>query len=242
MSEAFLIDRSGPVARIEISRAEVRNALTPGELHLLADLLGRLDADPQVRAVVLTGAGEKAFCAGLNLRAEAEIAAEMQGTGPTGLGAVLRRARAMDTPLIGRINGACVAGGVGLAAACDVVIAAEDVVFALPELNVGLYPFVVLAGLQGRVPAGALAGLAANTRRIGAAEALAIGLVSEAVARDQLDAAVKRMTDRILALPAGQADALRYAFGFAEKADFEGRLAESEQRTRAFRAAKIVDS
>ena len=242
MTAALNITMSAQVAWIEIARPEVRNALTPGELHELAATLGRLDADPGIRAVVLTGQGHKAFSAGLNLRAEAEIATEMQCAGPTGLGAVLRRARAMRTPLVGRINGACVAGGVGLAAACDVVIAQEDAVFGLPELNVGLYPFVVLAALRDRVPAGVLAGLAATTRRIGAEEARSLGLVADVVPMDRLDDAVRRMTDRIRSLPSGQADALRFAFDPGVASDFHARMAEAEARTRAFRAQKIANS
>ncbi|MGB2201369.1 MAG: enoyl-CoA hydratase/isomerase family protein, partial [Pseudooceanicola atlanticus] len=89
MSDPFLLDQTGPVARITIARPDLRNALTPAELHGLADILDRLDRDRNIRVVVLTGQGEKAFSAGLNLKAEAEIAAEMSGSGPTGLGAIL---------------------------------------------------------------------------------------------------------------------------------------------------------
>ena len=239
MSEPFLLDQTGPVARITIARPERRNALTPAELHELADILDRLERDEDVRVVVLTGQGERAFCAGLNLKAEAEIAAEMSGSSPTGLGAVLRRAQSMSKPLIGRINGACVAGGVGLLSACDLALASADAVFALPEVEVGLYPFVVIEGLRGRVPDGVLAGLAGTARKVTAAEAVTSGLIAEAVPRDELDAATEQVVQRTLQIPDGQASALRTAYASHMK-DFTARIDAAETRTRAYRQAKLA--
>ncbi|WP_273282188.1 enoyl-CoA hydratase/isomerase family protein [Pseudooceanicola atlanticus] len=239
MSDPFFLDQTGPVARITIARPERRNALTPAELHGLADILDRLDRDEDVRVVVLTGQGERAFCAGLNLKAEEEIAAEMSGSGPTGLGAVLRRAQSMSKPLIGRINGACVAGGVGLLSACDLALAGADAVFALPEVEVGLYPFVVIEGLRGRVSDGVLAGLAGTARKVTAAEAVTLGLIAQAVPRDELDAATEQVAQRTLQIPDGQASALRTAYAPHMK-DFTARIDAAETRTRAYRQAKLA--
>lgn len=188
----------GPVVRIDIARPELRNALSPDDLHDLADRIARYDADPGIRVIVLSGQGTLAFSAGLDLKNRTAIAAEMAGQGPTGLGSVLRTARAAGTPVIGRINGACVAGGMGLLAACHAAVAADHAIFALPEIRHGLYPHVVLVSWAGRLAKGALDGMAKTGDPISAMEAKRIGLVETVVPPDQLDTEIDRIVQEYL--------------------------------------------
>ncbi|XDB00360.1 enoyl-CoA hydratase-related protein (plasmid) [Sulfitobacter sp. LCG007] len=231
MTAAFRIETEGVVARVTLSRPEVRNALRPGELHALAEALSRLGADSAVQLIVLTGEGTSAFCAGLDLKDRAAMLAELEGEGPTGLGAVLRAARSLRPPILGRVNGACVAGGLGLLSACFHSVAAGTAVFALPEVRVGLFPHVVLAGWRDRVSPGALDRMAASGDPANAEEARGLGLIDEVVAPEALDAAVRQAARRMLERP-----------GVPPRPDdFERRLREAEERTRAHHRSRIED-
>jgi len=241
MSSAIHCFREGNIAKVVLARPDLGNALTAVEMHALAGLLGDLDSDRSIRAIVLTGQGRRAFCAGLNLKDEQGIAAEMARDGPTGLGAVLRQSARMATPLLGRINGACVAGGVGLAAACHVTVADETAVFGLPEITVGFYPFVVMAALWGRIPPGVLTGLATSARYIAAAEACSVGLTAVCVPTEQMDHMTDQIAHNVMSLKDG-IHTLRFLQSAEASDSFEARLAQAEQRTKAFWRAKLVNS
>ena len=100
--------------------------------------------------MVLTGAGDEAFCAGADLGADAF--AFDYATPTIAYADLLRTARTIDVPLVARVNGACMAGGMGLLAMCDLAIAAPRAIFGLPEAKVGVFPMQVLAVLQAQVP------------------------------------------------------------------------------------------
>jgi len=143
---------------------------------------------------VLTGAGEKAFCAGADLQAAQAFTTDYSD--PTGhFARLLRRARASHVPLVARVNGACMAGGMGLLAMCDLAVAAPHAVFALPEVKVGVFPAQVLTVLQHLVPRRKLAELCITGESISSAEALAIGLVNYVDA--DLDGRLQWLLDRI---------------------------------------------
>lgn len=187
MSEAFEIGRALGVARVTINRPAVSNALRPDDFRALADILVALDGDASVSVIVLTGAG-RSFCAGLDLKDTGGPAADIDGAaGPTGLGVVLRRGLQMSKPLIGRVNGACVGGGMGLLALCDIAVSNTGARFGFPEIRSGLYPFVATAIWEGRVPAAELNYLALRGDLIDAERAQRIGFVQDVLPADELD-------------------------------------------------------
>ena len=198
----LLLHRSDGLATIVLNHPERANALDPVEFHGLADLFLTLAADARLQAVVLTGQGDRSFCSGLNLRNPEAIRHDLSSPGPTGLGAVLRAAARVGVPIIGRINGACVAGGMGLLGACDYAIASAMARFGLPEINHGLYPYVALAGLHGRGAAGVARRLADTGTMIDAGAALDASLVDQVCASADLDSAV---TDWLQTLRSGLA-------------------------------------
>ena len=219
------------IATITIDRPHRRNALAPAHLAALRTMLQQADADPGVRAIVLTGAGNAAFCAGADLSGEAGFFARPQPDQPTGLGDLIRAMRSLRTPLVGRINGACRAGGMGLLAMCDLAIACDEATFALSEIDVGLFPFVVLAAFGPR--ADRLRGLALTGAVIGAAEAARIGLIGSSVPRAALDAAIDRLARCLAAKPAGAMRAGRAALRPQSDAGFLAALAAAEARSLA---------
>ncbi|MFO7961003.1 MAG: enoyl-CoA hydratase-related protein [Nitriliruptoraceae bacterium] len=186
------VDHVGAVTTVMIDREEARNALDAETLEALVGALRTADADPDVRVIVLTGAGERVFCAGADLRSGmTSDPSAVDGHEQRGL---LRRlfstTEALSTPLIGRINGHALAGGLGVALSCDLLVAVEDATFGTPEVRVGLWPHVISALLvQHLGPKHALEWMMTG-RRYPAAEAERLGLVNQVVPRDGLDAAV----------------------------------------------------
>lgn len=197
---AVEVDRQGAVATVTIARPEARNALDAATLEGLIDAFTRLDDDPEVRVLVLTGAGEKAFCAGADLRSGlTSDPSVVEGHEQRGL---LRRlfaaTEALRTPLIGRVNGHALAGGLGVALACDLLVAVEDATFGTPEVRVGLWPHVISALLvQHLGPKRALEWMMTG-RRYPAAEAERLGLVNRVVPREQLDEAVTELAEELI--------------------------------------------
>jgi enoyl-CoA hydratase/carnithine racemase len=143
----------------------------------MARAIDDAQADREVRAIVITGAGEKAFCAGADLQSAQAFTTDYSD--PTGhFARLLRRARASHVPLVARVNGACVAGGMGLLAMCDLAVAARHASFGLPEVKVGVFPAQVLTVLQHLLARRQLAELCLTGESISSAQALEIGLVN----------------------------------------------------------------
>ena len=179
---------------LTIDRPERRNALNADVIGALQEALHRARSDDTIRAVVLTGAGDEAFCAGADLGADAF--AFDYATPTIAYADLLRTARTLNVPLVARVNGACMAGGMGLLAMCDLAIAAPHAIFGLPEAKVGVFPMQVLAVLQAQVPQRFLAQLCLTGDPIDAARAREIGLVNEVA--DDLDGALERLLSRLL--------------------------------------------
>ena len=178
---------------LTIDRPERRNALNAEVIGAVQQALNGVKADETIRAVVLTGAGDEAFCAGADLGADAF--AFDYATPTSAYADLLRTARTLDVPLVARVNGACMAGGMGLLAMCDLAIAAPHAVFGLPEAKVGVFPMQVLAVLQAQVPQRFLAQLCLTGDPIDAARARDIGLVNEVT--PELDGALERLLSRL---------------------------------------------
>ena len=198
MSEPhLLVQRDQNVLTLTINRPDQRNAISPEVMsgvikHLLAS---RVDA--KLRAIVITAAGEKAFCAGADLGSGKSFQfdyAEPRLPMPE----MFRAARATNIPIIGRVNGTVMAGGMGLLAICDLAIAAEHAQFGLPEVKVGVYPMQVLAVLQHLIPRRRLLQLCMTGEPITAVEALDIGLLTRVVPSAQLNSAIETLLSQIL--------------------------------------------
>lgn len=182
------------VARITIDREERRNALSWAVIGELRTAFAAAKDDPEVGAVVLTGAGERAFCAGADLdgmAAGAGFTDLHEGRGQ--LADLFRDLFALGKPTIARVRGFALAGGFGLALACDLVVAADDAVFGTPEIELGLWPHMITVPLiRSMAPKRALE-LMLTGRRVDAAEAERIGFVTRVVPVDELDAAVDEL-------------------------------------------------
>lgn len=166
----------------------------------LVDGIGRAAADDDVRVVVITGAGDKAFSAGGDLSGRF-VDAPLADHGDRGkLAELLRALRRCGKPVIARVNGHAIAGGFGLAAGCDIVIAVETATFGTPELQIGLWPMMISGVLQRLIPQRIALDLMLTGRRITAVEAQRMGIVSRVVPADQLDAAVDETVEQLLAV------------------------------------------
>ena len=195
MSELVHASRQDGRLILTIDRPERRNALNAEVIGALQDALDCARSDETIRAVVLSGAGDEAFCAGADLGGDAFA---FDYAMPTSAYAdLLRTARTLNVPLVARVNGACMAGGMGLLAMCDLAITARHATFGLPEAKVGVFPMQVLAVLQAQLPQRCLAQLCLTGEPVDAARAREIGLVNEVA--DDLDAALERLLSRLLA-------------------------------------------
>jgi len=194
------LDREGAVSTVMIDRPEARNALDGATLAALVAALTEADADDEVRVIVLTGAGDKAFCAGADLRSDVTAdGGALDGHEQRGLlRSLFATTERLSKPLVGRVNGHALAGGLGVALACDLLVATDDATFGTPEVRVGLWPHIVSALLVEHLgPKRALEWMMTG-RRYPAAEAHRLGLVNEVVPRAELDAAVGSLTAELI--------------------------------------------
>ena len=180
---------------LTLCREARRNTITAELVTALAQALERADADRAVRAVVLTGAGDRAFCAGADLQSGQSFKFDYAEPNQA-FANLLRLVRRINVPLVARVNGDCLAGGMGLMAMCDLAVTAPHARFGLPEVKVGLFPAQVLSVLHGLIGQRALAELCITGEPINAARALQFGLVN-AVSED-LDAGVQALLNRIV--------------------------------------------
>lgn len=188
------LTHDGPVAKVTLSRPEIHNAFDPQMIAELHGCFEQLAADDSVRVVVLTGAGQS-FCAGADL---SWMRATLDYTRPDNIADAARMAAMYETintlpkPVIGRINGAAVGGGVGLVACCDIAIAVEGAKFGFSEVKLGIVPGVIARYVVPKIGASHARALFVSGRRFDAAHAQRIGLIHELVTADQIDAAVHK--------------------------------------------------
>jgi enoyl-CoA hydratase/carnithine racemase len=230
-SQDLLSERHGPVLWLTINREERRNAMSPAVLAGIGAALDAAQLDRTLRAIVITGAGEKAFCAGADLQSGKAFA--MDPSEPyVQFASVLRQARAAIVPLIARVNGACMAGGMGLMSMCDMAVAAPHAVFGLPEVKVGLFPAQVLATMQHLIPRRKLNEMCLTGEPLSAQEALALGLVNHVDA--DLDGKLQWLLERLLGKsPAAQRRGL-YTMKRIETMAFEESVAFMESQIALF--------
>ena len=200
MYQTIVTEAKGRAGMITLSREERRNAISPTMLVELLDALRVFDDEPNMAVIVLTGAGSKAFCAGADFGEAMSPAASLldRHEEQRKFAELFRVVKGLRKPLLGRINGHALGGGLGLACSCDVVIAAEDCQFGTPEINVGLFPYVIMAILLRSTSAPKkLMEMMLTGERLDAREAQQLGLVSHVVPREQLDAKVDEIVKKI---------------------------------------------
>ena len=195
----LMVDRQGPVLRLTLNRPARRNALSPALIDQLHRAFVDASADHALRAIVLTGAGDAAFCAGADLDPQAGTFGFNPAEPTTAYANLLRVARAVRVPMIARINGACMAGGMGLLAVCDLAVAASSARFALPEVRVGLFPMQVAALLQTLLPPRIFAEMCLTGEALSAEQALACGLLNRVATPTELDAQTDALVARVVA-------------------------------------------
>lgn len=199
-TEPFRVEIINAVARVTIDREPRRNAMTLAMWGALAEIIEGAGRDRAVSAIVLTGAGETAFSAGADIsefqtvRASRESVATYDAANERAFAAL----REAPKPVIARINGFCLGGGLGLALACDVRIATPVSTFAIPAARLGIgYPVPWVADLLNAVRPSTARDMLFTARRLDAAEALEKGLVDRVVPVDALDEAIGDMTTMI---------------------------------------------
>lgn len=196
---------TGPVARLILDRPEKKNALdalTLAELHAALEGAGR---DAAVRVIAIEGKGRD-FCAGADLEALGamiDASPKEHRRDAESLARVFRRLRSIDKPIVAIVRGRALAGGCGLATACDIVVAAESASFGYPEVRVGFVPAMVMTMLRRLVGERRAADLVLTGRVLDAKEALAIGLISRVVPDASLDADAERLLVELAAMPPG---------------------------------------
>ena len=207
---SVLLERDGAVLRMTLNRPDVRNAFDEDLIQALTAAATSAAEDRSVRVVVLAGNG-KTFCSGADIGWMAKAIAYSRQENLSDAEDMARMIERLDTlpvPVIGRIQGSALGGGVGLAAICDIAIAADDAVFALSEVKLGILPAVVAPYVLRKIGISAARELFLTGARFDAARARQIGLVHEVVPADALDAAVaRRVTEVLAASPAGVARA-----------------------------------
>ena len=191
----LLTEMRGPVLWLTIDREDKRNAVTPGVLAALGDALAAANRNRDVRAVVITGAGTRAFCAGADLQSGTSFKFDYSEP-HVSFANLFRQAKQSTVPLIARVNGACMAGGMGIMAMCDMVVSAPHAVFGLPEVKVGIFPAQVLSVIGNLLPRRVLAEMCLTGEPISAAQALEYHLVNHV--SEDLDAGVQALLGRML--------------------------------------------
>jgi len=178
------------VARLTINREAQRNAISLEAIELFSKCLDEAEKDENVRVILVTGSGDKAFCSG------ADLGGAVDGKIQQGFkryAKLITRLSNYPKPVVARINGACMAGGMGLMLACDIVIAKNDAKFGTPEVNVGLWPMMIGALIYRNVLRKKAMEMILLGERLTADQALNMGLITRVVQPDELDEEVNKI-------------------------------------------------
>jgi enoyl-CoA hydratase/carnithine racemase len=213
---------------IWIDREERRNAINKAVIQGIEAAISEASHDPKLRAVVLTGVGRKAFCAGADLTGGTETFTLGLNEPMTDFGRLARLVRDLGVPIIGRINGDCVAGGMGLMALCDLIVVADHARFGLPEAKVGVFPMQVLVFLRAMIGARHINELCLTGELIGAARAREIGIANYVVSFEELDSRVHSLLERLGEMSPVALRRGKYAIAAMENMAFGEALAFAE--------------
>jgi methylglutaconyl-CoA hydratase len=216
-----LTEKRGPVQWITINREERRNAMNDTVNEMIMAGLTEATADPEVKAVVLTGAGDKAFCAGADLSAgSGSFKYDYSKVGISFI-RLMKQARDLTLPLIARVNGHTMAGGMGMLGMCDMAIGVDTARFGMPEVKVGVFPMQIMAVLQRLIPSRKLYEMALTGEPITAAEALELGLLNYVVPPAELDTKLNWLLSRLLDKSPTAIRRGKYAMRITEQLNFD---------------------
>jgi enoyl-CoA hydratase/carnithine racemase len=218
----------GRVFRITINRPERRNAINQQVIAGIEAGIRRALDEHGVRVIVLTGAGGKAFCAGGDLQQGTSVFQDDADEPTTDFGRLARFCHGLRLPMVARVNGACVAGGTGLMALCDLAVAADHARFGLPEAQVGVFPYQVQVFFRRMILPRHMAELCLTGELIGAERAREIGLVNWVVPAAELDARVEAVCDRLAMASPAAIRRGKYALAAMEAMSFHEALAFAE--------------
>ncbi|MBL0373296.1 enoyl-CoA hydratase/isomerase family protein [Rhizobium sp. KVB221] len=228
MTGILLSERHGSVLWLTLNRQAVHNALNLSLTEALVDAFAAASADDDLRAVVLTGAGERTFCAGADLKdIDGGMFASSAGANP--IANVIRAIGSCSKPVICRVNGSAFGGGLGLVSACDLAYAADHANFGTPEVRVGVFPLMIATTLMRQVPQRRLREMAYLGEPLNAAEAERYGLINRAVPAGELDGVIDTVIAKLMR---GSPSAMRMgkaAFGEMQDMPQDERLAYAER-------------
>ncbi|MFW5967021.1 MAG: enoyl-CoA hydratase/isomerase family protein, partial [Persicimonas sp.] len=198
MSDDVLTEIEDDIARVTINRPDRRNALSGAVVEGLTETFEELSSNDEVTAIVVTGAGDKAFCAG------GDLMDQQAGGGMLamhrdrrGFADMLLAMNQCEKPLIARVNGHALGGGFGLMLNCDIAVGAKGATFGTPEIKVGLFPMMITAVIQRNLGRKKAMELMLTGSRIDADEAEEIGAINYAVEPDELDDKVDELAERV---------------------------------------------
>ena len=229
MSGVVLQELRGAALWITINRPDKRNAINAEVIAGIRAGLRSAHEDAAVRAIVLTASGEKAFCAGGDLQPGTGFAFDHSKPN-IDYADLLREAHAATLPIVARVNGACMAGGMGLLCLADMAVAADHALFGLPEVKVGVFPMQVLSLLQSIAPARKVREWALSGEPFGVAEALAAGLLNHVVPAAELDAKVDWLLARVVDKSPTAIRRGKYAMRAIEAMNFDQAIAYTESQ------------
>ncbi len=198
--ESVGVEQRGPILHVTLNRPDVRNAFNPPMIAELTAVFSQVEAGGDVRAVVLSGAGES-FCAGADLSWMRDMAAytrEENVADAVRLAEMLEAVEGCDVPVVARVHGAALGGGAGLVAACDVVVAVSDTIFGFTEARLGIAPAVIAPFVLRKIGPGHARALFVTGERFNAGRAERIGLVHRLADRAGLDVAIDVALESIL--------------------------------------------
>lgn len=224
-----LLERRAQAFWITINRPEKRNALHADVIALMREGFQRAHCDPEVRAIVITGIGEKAFCAGGDLQPGKGFTFDFSKPNAD-YADLLRDAQNATLPIVARINGTCMAGGMGLLCMADMAVAADHALFGLPEVKVGVFPMQVLSLLQELVPRRTVREWTLTGEPVNAAQALGAGLLNHVVPSAELDAKTDWLLGRLVDKSPTAIRRGKYAMRAMESMSFDQGIAYTESQ------------
>ncbi|HEY0250532.1 MAG TPA: enoyl-CoA hydratase-related protein [Kofleriaceae bacterium] len=190
------VEKRAHVHTLVIDRPDARNALNVEVVTGLSAALDAAEADRECRVIVITGRGDKAFCAGGDLKGNPFASQPHDPRNP--IAAMLSKLAACRLPIVARVNGHALAGGLGLLCACDLAVAVDTAKLGVPEVGVGVFPMMIMPFLTRVVPARRLMELCLTGDPITAQEALGYGLVNKVVPAAELDAATDTLVAKLV--------------------------------------------
>lgn len=199
MNDVVLCVADGPVMKLAINRPERRNALNEEVCNQLAAGIDRAEASAEVRVIVVTGSGDQVFCAGGDLKPGADGTPFVINPADPKHYVInlFRRMERCSVPIIARVNGHALAGGLGLVCACDMAVASDTASFGVPETRLGLFPMMILSYMMRIIPRRKLFEIATTGEAFSAAEALAMDIVNYVVPAAELDRKLEWLIARI---------------------------------------------